>query len=74
MLIMKKITILFKTDILFLKLSGPGIFVEIDELKFVKRKFNKVHNVEGVYVLSFVGRTNERRIILLPVKKRDKKV
>ena len=32
------------------KLSGPGVEVQIDEAKFGKRKFQRGHPVEGQWV------------------------
>ena len=50
------------------KISGSGIIVEIDESKFGKRKYNKGHRVEGVWVVCLVERTPKRRILFFPVK------
>jgi transposase-like protein len=40
--------------------GGEGIVVEIDESKFGKRKDNRGHAVEGVWVVGGVERTDER--------------
>lgn len=53
------------------KIGGPGIVVEIDESKFGKRKYNKGHHVEGVWVIGGVERTSERRMFAVPVARRD---
>ncbi|WUR05163.1 DDE-TNP-IS1595 domain-containing protein [Vairimorpha necatrix] len=52
------------------KIGGPGIIVEIDESKFGKRKYNKGHKVDGVWVIGMVERTAERSLVLLKVKNR----
>jgi transposase-like protein len=51
--------------------GGPGIVVEIDESKFGKRKQNRGHHVEGAWVLGGVERTEERKVFLRVVEKRD---
>eukprot|EP01035_Chromulina_nebulosa_P026941 gene26941-35343_t len=51
--------------------GGEGIFVEIDESKFGKRKYNKGHQVDGVWVVGGVERTPERRIFLVQVENRS---
>jgi transposase-like protein len=48
------------------------VIIEIDEAKFGKRKFNKGHRVDGVWVLGMVERTEKRRIILVVVDNRTK--
>ncbi|KRH94676.1 putative transposable element, partial [Pseudoloma neurophilia] len=52
-------------------IGGENIIVEIDESKFGKPKYNGGHRVEGQWVLGLVERTKERKMILIPVKKRD---
>ena len=47
-----------------LVIGGPGIVVEVDETKMGKRKYNRGHRVEGVWVLVGVERTSERKIFL----------
>ncbi|KAI8373361.1 hypothetical protein BD560DRAFT_489266 [Blakeslea trispora] len=41
--------------------QGNPIIVEIDESKFGKRKYNRGHRVDGVWVVGGVERTPERR-------------
>lgn len=53
------------------KIGGPGVIVEIDESKFGKRKYNRGHLVEGQWVLGGVERTEERRLFLVSVERRD---
>ncbi len=43
-------------------IGGEGIIVEIDESKFGKRKYNRGHRVEGVWVVGGVEITPERRM------------
>jgi IS1 family transposase len=52
--------------------GGDGVIVEIDETKFGKRKYNRGHRVEGVWVLVAVERTEERRLFASSVEKRDR--
>ncbi|KRH91877.1 putative transposable element, partial [Pseudoloma neurophilia] len=54
-------------------IGGDDVIVEIDESKFGKRKYNRGHRVEGQWVLGIVERTEKRRIILIPVERRDSK-
>lgn len=54
-----------------LKLGGEDIIVEIDESKFGKRKYNRGHKVDGVWIVGLVEKTEQRKIILLPVRKRN---
>jgi transposase-like protein len=53
-------------------IGGKEIIVEVDESKFGKRKFQRGHHVEGVWVLGMVERTNERKIKLIVVDNRSK--
>jgi transposase-like protein len=55
----------------FCKIGGNDVIVEVDESKFGKRKYNKGHKVEGVWVLGMVERTQERRIKLIAVDNRN---
>jgi transposase-like protein len=52
-------------------IGGEGIIVEIDETKMGKRKNNRGHRVEGVWIVGGVERTPERRVFLATVEKRD---
>jgi transposase-like protein len=45
--------------------------VQIDESKFGKRKYNRGHRVEGVWVVGGVEKTRERKVFLATVPKRD---
>jgi transposase-like protein len=50
--------------------GGPGIVVQIDETKLGKRKYNRGHRVDGVWVLAGVEITNSRKIFLVKVEDR----
>ena len=52
----------------FDKIGGNNAIVEIDESKFGKRKYNRGHRVEGVWVVGAVERIN-KRIVLRYVEK-----
>ena len=52
-------------------IGGENIVVEIDESKFGKRKYNKGHRVEGVWVIGGVERTNNRLMFAEAVEKKD---
>jgi len=52
-------------------IGGNGVIVEIDESKFGKRKYNKGHKVDGVWVVGGVERTSERKFFAEPVKDRS---
>ena len=45
-----------------MKIGGKGIIVEIDEMKLGKRKYNRGHRVEGVWVIAGIERTIEKRM------------
>lgn len=53
------------------KIGGDGIIIEVDESKFGKRKYNKGHKVDGVWIIGCVERSEKKRIILEAIKKRD---
>lgn len=53
-------------------IGGEDVVVEVDESKFGRKKANRGHPVEGVWVLGGVERTNARRVFLVPIEKRDK--
>ena len=58
-------------DPLHTKIGGPGVVVELDESKFGKRKYNRGHAVEGVWVVGGVERTPERRMFAVSVADRS---
>lgn len=45
---------------------------EIDESKFGKRKYNRGHPVEGVWVLGFAQKGGDKKVRLIQIEKRDK--
>jgi hypothetical protein len=53
------------------KIGGPGVVVEIDESKFGKRKYNRGHPVDGVWIVGGVEKTPERKIFLVKVRSRS---
>ena len=53
-------------------IGGPSIVVEIDESKFGKRKYNRGHRVEGVWVFGGVELTHERRVFAVAVPDRTR--
>lgn len=53
------------------KIGGEGIIVEIDETKLGKRKYNRGHFVEGVWVIAGVERTSTKKMFAVEVEKRD---
>jgi ISXO2-like transposase domain len=52
-------------------IGGPGIMVQIDESKFGKRKYNRGHPVDGVWILGGVEITPERKIFLKVINNRN---
>jgi ISXO2-like transposase domain len=60
-----------KYDALCNKIGGKDIIVELDESKFGKRKYNRGHSVDGIWILGMVERTEKRRIVLIPVTNRS---
>ena len=53
-------------------IGASGAIVEIDESKFGKRKYNRGHHVDGVWILGAVEKTEPKRIILVVVDDRKK--
>lgn len=53
-------------------LGGNGMTVEIDESKFGKRKYNRGHHVEGVWVLLMIESSERKRVKLVVVEDRKK--
>jgi transposase-like protein len=54
------------------KIGGNGMVVEIDESKFGKRKYNRGHRVEGVWILGMIEKTGQKRIRMVTLKDRSK--
>ncbi|KAJ8651310.1 hypothetical protein O0I10_013201 [Lichtheimia ornata] len=52
--------------------DGNSIIVEVDESKFGKRKSHRGHRVEGVWVVSGVEKTPDRKLFLTTVEDRKK--
>lgn len=53
------------------QIGGPGIIVQLDESKFGKRKYNRGHSVEGVWVFGGVDITPARNVFAVVVESRD---
>jgi transposase-like protein len=53
------------------KIGGEGIVVEVDESKFGKRKYQRGHRVEGVWIVGGVERTDARRMFAVAVENRN---
>ena len=53
-------------------IGGDNMIVEIDESKMGKRKYNRGHRVEGVWILGLVERTGLKRIRLYVLNNRKK--
>jgi hypothetical protein len=52
-------------------IGGPGVIVEVDETKLGKRKYNRGHRVDGVWIVAGVERTVERKVFLVAVEDRN---
>jgi transposase-like protein len=52
-------------------IGGQDIIVEVDETKLGRRKYNRGHRVEGVWVVVGVERTEARRVFLVAVEDRS---
>jgi transposase-like protein len=63
--------IAFTIDQMDTKIGGKDIIVEIDESKFGKRKYNRGHKVEGVWVVGGIERTPEKRAFAVTVPNRN---
>lgn len=55
-------------------IGGPNVIVEVDETKLGKRKYNRGHMVEGVWVVLGIERTAERKVFMVPVPNRSSEV
>ena len=54
-------------------IGGPGVEVEIDELKFGKRKYRRGLQVEGRWVFRGREKNYKSKIFMVPVDNRKKK-
>ena len=52
------------------RIGGPGIIVEVDEIKMGKRKYNRGHSVSGVWVLGGIKRTPKKKVFLVEIPDR----
>lgn len=52
-------------------IGGDNIVVEIDETKLGKRKYNRGHRVDGVWVIVGIERQTDGNIFLVPVQDRS---
>jgi hypothetical protein len=53
------------------RIGGNYSIVEIDESKFGRRKYNRGHRVDGVWVLGAVERTPQKKVFLITVPNRS---
>ena len=54
-------------------IGGPGVEVEIDELKFGKKKYRRGQQVEGRWVFGSREKNDKSKIFMVPVDNRKKK-
>jgi transposase-like protein len=52
-------------------IGGVGIVVEVDETKLGKRKYNRGHYVDGVWVVVGIERQEKGKVFLVPVRDRS---
>ena len=52
-------------------IGGPGVIVEVDETLLGRRKNNKGHFVEGVWIMVGIEKTSQRRAFCSVVERRD---
>lgn len=52
-------------------IGGPGVIVELDESKLGKRKYNRGHRVDGVWVLGGIERTPAKKVFIEQVEDRS---
>ena len=52
-------------------IGGEGVIVEIDETKLGRRKYNRGHRVDGVWVIVGIERSPQRRVFMVAVKDRS---
>jgi transposase-like protein len=51
--------------------GGDGIVVEVDETKIGKRKYNRGHRVDGVWIFCAVERTPDRKVYVQRLENRN---
>lgn len=52
-------------------IGGEGVAVEIDETKLGKRKYNRGHRVDGVWIVVGIERTEQKKVFLIQVPNRS---
>jgi transposase-like protein len=52
------------------QIGGLNIEVEVDETKLGKRKYNRGHRVDGVWIVAGVERTEDRKVFMVKVQDR----
>jgi ISXO2-like transposase domain len=52
-------------------IGGDGVVVEVDETKLGKRKYNRGHRVDGVWVMAGVEKTAQKKVFLVEVQDRS---
>jgi IS1 family transposase len=52
-------------------IGGQGIVVQVDESKLGRRKYNRGHRVEGIWVIVGVEITEDRKAFIIPIERRD---
>jgi len=53
------------------QIGGPGVIVEIDETKLGKRKYNRGHRVDGVWILVGVEKIDVRKVFMRRIENRS---
>lgn len=52
-------------------IADENVVIEMNKSKFGKRKYNRGHPVEGIWVIGLVEKSNRRKIVLVPVENRN---
>jgi transposase-like protein len=53
------------------EIGGPELIVEIDETKLGRRKYNRGHRVDGIWILVGIERRENGKIFLIPLPDRS---